>query len=201
MVNIMTPNLSKTLLSELHMHCILTDATPFSFFFFWPCPVACGILVPQPGIEPGPWQWNRQVLTTGPPGYSRYFIWERRNLGPKCRKLLAKCPRTSKCWGLHFTASLSPEQSTFLVNKPSIDEGDGSSWGDGKWKGHTTHPMGDGPIPTGGSGAHTNVPSSLCLRWECRPQLCSLSALFENLGIPLLTHLCWRGIVGDQGAF
>ena len=24
----------------------------FLFFFFWPCTVACGILVPQPGIEP-----------------------------------------------------------------------------------------------------------------------------------------------------
>ena len=24
------------------------------FFFFWPRHVACGILVPQPGIEPGP---------------------------------------------------------------------------------------------------------------------------------------------------
>ena len=23
-------------------------------FFFWPCRMACGILVPQPGIEPGP---------------------------------------------------------------------------------------------------------------------------------------------------
>ena len=22
--------------------------------FFWPCPTACGILVPQPGIEPMP---------------------------------------------------------------------------------------------------------------------------------------------------
>ena len=23
------------------------------FFFFWPCRVACGILIPPPGIEPG----------------------------------------------------------------------------------------------------------------------------------------------------
>ena len=23
----------------------------FIFIFFWPCPMACGILVPQPGIE------------------------------------------------------------------------------------------------------------------------------------------------------
>ena len=32
--------------------------------------MACGILVPQPGIEPGPLQWKRRVLTTGPPGNS-----------------------------------------------------------------------------------------------------------------------------------
>ena len=25
-----------------------------SFFFFWPCHTACGILVPRPGIEPVP---------------------------------------------------------------------------------------------------------------------------------------------------
>ena len=23
-------------------------------FFFWPHPVACGVLVPRPGMEPGP---------------------------------------------------------------------------------------------------------------------------------------------------
>ena len=35
--------------------CIL--ASDFIFrVFFWPCCMACGILVPQPGIEPRPWQ-------------------------------------------------------------------------------------------------------------------------------------------------
>ena len=29
------------------------EMTFFFFnFFFWPCPATCGILVPQPGIEP-----------------------------------------------------------------------------------------------------------------------------------------------------
>ena len=38
------------------------------FFFFWPCHVACGILVPWPGIEPGlSALWMHRVLT-GPPG-------------------------------------------------------------------------------------------------------------------------------------
>ena len=40
-----------------------------SFFFFWPHPMACGFLVPQPGIEsrsnPDPLHWEYQVLTTG----------------------------------------------------------------------------------------------------------------------------------------
>ena len=39
-------------------------------FFFWPCHEACGVLVPQPEIEPWPWQWKCWVLTTGPPGNS-----------------------------------------------------------------------------------------------------------------------------------
>ena len=36
---------------ELHM---FGKETVFFFFFFWPCGMACGILVPQPGNEPGP---------------------------------------------------------------------------------------------------------------------------------------------------
>ena len=39
-------------------------------FFFWLCSRTCGILVPPPGIEPGPWQWKLRVLTTGLPGNS-----------------------------------------------------------------------------------------------------------------------------------
>ena len=41
-----------------------------SLFFFWPCYVACGILVPRPGIEPRLWQWQHRVLSTGLPGNS-----------------------------------------------------------------------------------------------------------------------------------
>ena len=43
------------------------------FLLFWPRHVACGFLVPQPGIEPvaTPLQWKHRVLTTGPPGMSR----------------------------------------------------------------------------------------------------------------------------------
>ena len=31
-------------------------------FFFWPCPVACGILVPLPGIDPAPPAMEAQSL-------------------------------------------------------------------------------------------------------------------------------------------
>ena len=34
------------------------------FFFFWLCLVACRILMPWLGIEPGPGNWKHQVLTT-----------------------------------------------------------------------------------------------------------------------------------------
>ena len=40
-------------------------------FIFWPCHVACGILVPLPEIEPGPRQWRPWILITGPPGNSQ----------------------------------------------------------------------------------------------------------------------------------
>ena len=37
------------------------------FICFWPSCMACEILVPWPGIEPGPRQWECGVLTTGQP--------------------------------------------------------------------------------------------------------------------------------------
>ena len=38
--------------------------------------MACRILVPWPGIEPGPWQWKCRVLTTGPPGnFLELSLW------------------------------------------------------------------------------------------------------------------------------
>ena len=47
----------------------------FVFPFLPPC-VACRILVPSPGIEPGPPQWKHQVLTPGPPGNSPIFMFD-----------------------------------------------------------------------------------------------------------------------------
>ena len=41
-----------------------------SVFFFWPHRAACGISVPQPGIEPRPQQCQHQVLTTSSLGNS-----------------------------------------------------------------------------------------------------------------------------------
>ena len=41
-----------TVLEPNNLREVLTDA--FLFFFFLPHHVACGILVPQPGTEPGP---------------------------------------------------------------------------------------------------------------------------------------------------
>lgn len=34
-----------------------------NFFFFWPC---CAVLVPQPGLNPGPWEWKCWALTLDP---------------------------------------------------------------------------------------------------------------------------------------
>ena len=43
--------------------------------FFWPCFPICRILVPQPGIEPGAWQWKHQDPTTGLPWNSLYGLF------------------------------------------------------------------------------------------------------------------------------
>ena len=43
----------------------------FNFYLsFWPYHIAFGILVPWPGIEPGPCQWKSWVLVPGPLGNS-----------------------------------------------------------------------------------------------------------------------------------
>ena len=47
-----------------------TFLIPF-FFFFLPRCMACKILIPWPGIEPGPWQWKCRVLITRPLGNSQ----------------------------------------------------------------------------------------------------------------------------------
>ena len=44
------------------------------YLFIWPHWVACGILVPWPGIQHGPLQWKHSILTTGPPGKSLCHI-------------------------------------------------------------------------------------------------------------------------------
>ena len=43
--------------------------------FFWLCCAACEILVPWLGIELRSQQWERQVLTTAPPGNSLQKSW------------------------------------------------------------------------------------------------------------------------------
>ena len=49
----------------------------FMFVFpFLPHCVAYRILVPSPGIEPGPPQWKHQVPTPGPPGNSPIFMFD-----------------------------------------------------------------------------------------------------------------------------
>ena len=43
------------------------------FWFFGP--KACGILAPQPGMEPTPPALEGEVLTTGPPGKSQWLLF------------------------------------------------------------------------------------------------------------------------------
>ena len=49
----------------------------FSFFFFWPCHTACGILVPNQGLTPCSLQWKHGVLTTGLSGTVIKYFFQR----------------------------------------------------------------------------------------------------------------------------
>ena len=48
----------------------------FCFDFFGRAMQHSGILVPRPGTEPAPPAVEGEVLTTGPPGKSRYELFE-----------------------------------------------------------------------------------------------------------------------------
>lgn len=52
---------------------VCIDYVRFLLFLFWRCHRVCRILVPQPGIEPRPWQWKRWIIPTRPPGNSLNF--------------------------------------------------------------------------------------------------------------------------------
>ena len=41
---------------------------------FWMHHATCGILVPWPGAESGPWQWKHGALITAPPGNSPLYF-------------------------------------------------------------------------------------------------------------------------------
>ena len=71
-------------------HCAFHLIGIISFFFFFSRPhsTPCGILVPRPGMEPGPRQWKHQILTTGQPGNSRISFILQSN--PKVRVLLSQ---------------------------------------------------------------------------------------------------------------
>ena len=50
-------------------------------YLFLPHQIACGIPVPQSGIESGPWQWKPRILTSRPPGNSLESIsWNNKSM-------------------------------------------------------------------------------------------------------------------------
>ena len=65
------------------------------FSFFGPCCIACWLLVPWRGIEPGlPWHWKYRVLTIGLPGNS---TWRSSGHFGSLNLLLEFCVNCSTC--------------------------------------------------------------------------------------------------------
>ena len=58
--------------------CPLLSSLPYTLtvFIFWPCYIVCGILVPQPWIEPAPPALKHGILSTGLPGKSWGKSWD-----------------------------------------------------------------------------------------------------------------------------
>ena len=48
----------------------LEQKSEFFFFFFWLYHTACGILVPWPGLEPGPYSWAPAVMAQSPTNWT-----------------------------------------------------------------------------------------------------------------------------------
>ena len=87
----------------------------FLFFFFWLHRAACRILVPRPGIEPGPPQRKCRVLTTGLPGNSLNCFILNSNIIPQ-QKIKPK--RGEKIPPLVFASRLWAGATQSVVNGP-----------------------------------------------------------------------------------
>ena len=65
-----------TISSSKRDHFITFFKVYIIFFFHFGCTAwLAGSYFPDQGLNPGPCQWKRQVLTTGPPGNSQYIIY------------------------------------------------------------------------------------------------------------------------------
>ena len=78
----------------------------FSFFFLWPCSMACGLLVPQPGIRPWPPEWEHRVYDAGLPENSwaqgiLIGMHSPRGIHLDTKSLLHPTACRLQCWTLH----------------------------------------------------------------------------------------------------
>ena len=95
------------------------NGTQKSFFFFFFL-AACGISVPWPGVDPCPLHWKHGVLTTGPPGKSSKYFWERVHLSQELLPL--KSPWKNRfgflsaiSWSLLMVGILGTDSSSSTV--------------------------------------------------------------------------------------
>ena len=93
------------------------------FYLFLLCHVACGILVPQPGIEPGPQQWKHNVLTTGSPGDSqgRVYWYKHQGCSPMTQDLIS--------WQRHLKPNASLGMTPWSSDKTTVY----SNWVEDFW--------------------------------------------------------------------
>ena len=80
--------------------------TIYWFFFFWQDPVACGILVPRPGIEPVPLHWKLSLNHWIAREIPTYWFWESNSGFPFALPCVdEKCKINGGGGGMHYYKS------------------------------------------------------------------------------------------------
>ena len=121
----LSPSSEVTSLSLFSAFYVFDFSSEFFFFFF--CLIPCGILVPQPGIEPTPLLWKHEILTTGRPGKSHSFIilspmlfLKRFKVLPMFQNKEISCKNTDFQFILKRSGKIFPEAATCLAPGPQF---------------------------------------------------------------------------------
>ena len=109
----------------------------FSFFFFWLHRAPCGILVPQPGIEPGAPAMRGPSPNPGRPGksLSSAFLSVFFVLGVDSTRAVGQGPGPRAALSRRGGVNRPSQHAVSLLGCAGLVEGPGPAWAGGGWRG------------------------------------------------------------------